>query len=155
MDLCYFARYKGHFADWGGDGLNDSSGGASVEAYNSSYTVLSFTIDGFGWSTDSFGYLDIQVKTFFGYSKTIYEYESHIFPLSQYTIYVSYGDSSWGNTQTVYIGADAIRLGPLDDVPFVFCSVIVAFVVMITEIILILKREKRRKEQQQVKHRFL
>ncbi|MGD6852096.1 MAG: hypothetical protein ACQCN6_08560 [Candidatus Bathyarchaeia archaeon] len=148
VDLCYFARYKGHFASWGKDGLNESSGGASVEAYNSSYTVLSFAVEGFGWNPDSLGFVDIQVKAFLGYSKTMYQFDGHILPLSQYTIYVSYGESSWGNTQTVYMGADGFRLGPFDDVPVIFCSGIVAFACMITVIIVMVRLERRRSGQQ-------
>ena len=144
VDLYYFVRYKGHFSDWGDDSLNVSLGGASVATHDSSYTILTITISGFGWTWDSLGLVDVEVKAFLGYSKTLYQSYDHIFPLFPYTIYVSHGESAWGYTQTVYIGADAVSFGPFDDVPFIFCSVIAAFTVMIASVIVILARDKRK-----------
>jgi hypothetical protein len=110
IQLYYNVRAKGHFADW----TPVSSGGYSFKrilASTSDYTVVTFII---GSENDMVmgranvyippgGQEDFQVQAQVGYLVPGYSYGGHVLPFPPSYDFISFGESSWSDVQTLTI----------------------------------------------------
>lgn len=109
IQLYYNVRAKGHFADW----IPVASGGYSFKRIlesTSDYTVVTFVI---GSENDMVmgranvyippgGQEDFQVQAQVGY--LVPDYGGHILPVPISYDFISFGESSWSDIQTLTIG---------------------------------------------------